>query len=358
MLLSIEQAPQQRKNITAPDHTSTIAITMSAFSNLTSLARSKLHSSLASGSRDNLSLHRWVLLKNSLTREDFSVNNSVYSTVSDSSDVDSFEDDDVDNMMDLEEDSYIAFLFPDPGYAPSPNASSEDDLSKENPEMSEAQWLDSLLEKLGDDEDDEDDLSVHSPSGVALDEHASSPSEPSSPTLSFNEELDLSTSPSDRGFVPYPPVLYPPFHPPLLFDIDSPHNYFHSARQPSTSSPCDSYHDIDDPFFSALPDTIEDTSDDETDSLATPSTRSRSSLNLSLDAHSPTSEPASIPLSFDCDNDKQIRHSPRREVEMSRKTTRVAVNPFYTYEVDPLPYSDGGSDSAVAAPIYGPYQFC
>lgn len=306
-------------------------------------------------------MHRWVLLKNSIIRDDYSASNPAYSTVSDNQDIDTADDDDVDSTMDLEEDSYIAFLFPDPGYASSPSATPDLDLSKDSGEMSEAQWLDSLLEKLGDDEDDEDvDLVVQSTSGTALDEQLSfSTSEPSSPTLSFNEDLDI--SPPNEGisrFVPYP-VPYPPFHPPLLFecDFDSLHEYYHSSQQPS-NSPCNPYHDIDDPYFSTMPDTIEDCSDDESDSLATPFSRSRSSLHLSLDA--PSTGPVSVPLPPDNSSTGKPRHqsSSALDARTAMKTDGEGQSPFYSYEVDPLPYPDMESDSAVVAPFYGPYQLC
>ena len=315
---------------------------MSPFKQLASLARSKLNSSLASGSRDNLSLHRWVLLKNSITREEFSPNSSLYSTVNDSTDVDSFEDDDVDAVVDPEEDSYFAFLFPDPGYASSPNAS-ELDSAKE-----EQQWFDSLYEELNSNEDDYDADSSNNSSNISF-----SNSEPSSPTLSLNEDLDTSSSPD---FVPYT-VPYSLSNPPLLLpgDIDTHHEGYQSPQQSSLSI-CSPYHDIDDPFFSVLPDTIEDTSDDETDSLATPFSRSRSSLNLSLDVQ--TSEAAAIPLPADnCDNDSKFRSYSKHAEHTVIKSRGEVPRPLSSYEVDPLPYPDMDSCSPVIAPIYGSYHF-
>ena len=163
-----------------------------------SLAHSKLRSAAhESGSRDNLSLHRWVLLKNSITTRD--VHDDVYSSDSDSTSnthsssssssssqststdhpesekvqtvsnqvVQSYPttvvadvgydvgEDDEDEEVDSIFDEYVpAYLFPDPGYAYAVAA-----VVPETDFASEDQWFDSLLETLGD-EDDEDEEAV------------------------------------------------------------------------------------------------------------------------------------------------------------------------------------------------------
>ncbi|KAJ7090037.1 hypothetical protein C8R43DRAFT_1092531 [Mycena crocata] len=113
-----------------PDHTMT-----SHSPNLSSLARSKLN--LSVDSKDSFSLHRWVLLKNSIIQ-------SLPLVAAPSSSAgavvlpdEEYADDEVDS-----------FMFPDAGKLV------EGPTAEVN--ASEAAWLDSLLETLG--EDDDDDL--------------------------------------------------------------------------------------------------------------------------------------------------------------------------------------------------------
>ncbi|KAH8117540.1 hypothetical protein DFH11DRAFT_1025608 [Phellopilus nigrolimitatus] len=289
---------------------------MSSFAaNFVSLARSKLHSSSGSGSRDNLSLHRWVLLKNSITHDDVYTGSNVSSAtlVSDAPNVDE-EDEEVDSDTD---EGMFAFLFPDPGDA----VTSADEGS-----VSEAQWLDSLLETLGDESEDSDaDLSMKCIAAIdSDDEQQCSRADADSSCSSLTDDF---ISPSPIA-VPYP-VPYPPFHPPLVrpFDLGSSDDSFFASHSDSYSPY--HHHDIEDPEGS-VPDAIEDTSDDESDVLSTPFSRSRSSLNLV--------DPASIPLPHD-------RHGPR---------IYSASDDFFSYEVDPLPYSEYNSDST--AHVYSPYH--
>lgn len=113
--------------------------------------------------------------------------------------------------------------------------------------------------------------------------------------------------------VPYP-VPYPPFHPPVIrsFELDS-----LTALDPSYVDPLP-YYDMDDVEDLAVPDAIEDTSDDESDVVSTPSLV-RSCSNSSL------VDPASIPLPA------ERRRRPQLQVYIDS----------YFYP-DPLPFRDDG----------------
>jgi len=302
---------------------------MSTIADFAFLARSKLHYSLASGSRDNLSLHRWVLLKNSINRDDLST-----STISNSSSFNDTPEPEAEEEADeevgnIDEDNMFSFLFPDPG-----DAESEDDGS-----ASEAQWLDSLLETLGDDGDD--DLDSKMPA-VTVDDEEHFQIESDSSSSSFAEYSQTDTGSPLISFkdgfasphriaVPYP-VPYPPYRPSLVnsFDLDSPPDLCCPYPRRGNSPP---YHDIDD---LSMPDTVEDSSDDESDSPTTPFTRSRTSLNLV--------DPASVPLPH------ERRPPARREPHIY-----TAADEFFSFEVDPLPYPDMDPDSTTAQ-VYTPFH--
>ncbi|PIL23809.1 hypothetical protein GSI_13560 [Ganoderma sinense ZZ0214-1] len=235
---------------------------------LFSMARSKLNTAMSSGAcRDSCSLHRWVLLKNSILRSrtvepvppkpDAGVQH-VYRR-----------HDDDEARDEVEED---AFMFPDPHAVGSRSAGCG---------ASEKQWLDSLLEDLGDDDDDfaYADGPGASSSSLPVDDD----DEPLSPLCSpMSSSDDLVGHPGllyqpPPIAIPYP-VPYPPVHPPLLSswlqldaDMHDPLPYF----------------DVDDDDF-CVPDAIEDTSDDESDALSTPFSRSMSSLS--------PPDPAAVPL--------------------------------------------------------------
>ena len=301
-------------------------------SNLATLARSKLQSAYAgSGSRDNLSLHRWVLLKNSINTSDVHSDRAARNTMSISDSPDSpggadsdadLEDEEVDSVID---EGVFNFLFPDPWDAVAP---------ADEGSASEEQWFNSLLQSLGDDDDYEDadaDVKMHIASADAsgdaeqLDDHSRAESE--SLCASCSEEYATPT-PSPIS-VPYT-VPYSPFHTSLAhpYKIDS-----HDCCFASDSSPYSHFHhhDIDD-SESSVPDAIEDTSDDESESVLTPFSRSRASLNLV--------DPASVPLPSD-----------RFEPQIYRGSSDL-----FPYEEDPLPYSDMTSESPG---VYSPYhQVC
>jgi len=293
---------------------------MSGFaSNLAFLARSKLRSSVANGSRGEVSLHRWVLLKNSLIHDDSRTSpDSNASIVPDIPEVEA-EDEEVDVDLDIDEDVF-AFLFPDPG----------DDLKSEgNANASEAQWLDSLLETLGDDDDEDIDIPGKGSMSALENEDQSQTVSTSS---SFAE--DPATPPGVSYAVSYPSDL---FHPPVSScNPDSQQHLYFFTGANGVYSPFD---DIDDGYLS-MPDAIEDTSDDESmDSPSTPFTRSRSSLNLV--------DPASVPLP---------RERPSSGIEPH---IYDAAEDFYPFDADPLPYPDVYAESPASFPVYGPfYQSC
>jgi len=273
---------------------------------LSTLARSKLHLSVG---KDSCSLHRWVLLKNSIVRS---------TTPSPSTSTVSLEkchvthvnatDDTEDEEVGCEEDD--TFLFPD-AYKLNSGA---------DPNVSEAAWLDSLLETLGDEDDYCAGNDVHV-SVIPVDDEDDSVSPLVSP-MSSSEDLvhqQLHYYPSPIA-VPYP-VPYPPYHPPLIrsFELDSLVSPL-DAGLPPYRDPLP-YHDMDDVEDLAVPEAIEDTSDDESDVVSTPSLL-RSSTNLAL------VDPASIPLPAE-------RRLPQLHIYVEPEDSQ-----FYPYELDPLPFRD------------------
>lgn len=237
-----------------------------------------------SSSRDNCSLHRWVLLKNSIIRS--TPSSSV--TTLDKTDVNPvyYEDDEV--CFEEEADS---FMFPD---ASRLNTCGGADAVT----TSEAEWLDSLLETLGD-EDEEADVNV-AILPVDDDDEDQSYSPMISPMSSSDDLMNQQPAyyPSPIA-IPYP-VPYPPFHPP-------------------ESSPYD-HDDVED---LSVPDCIEDTSDDETDTIRT------SSLV----------DPASVPL--------PAERTPRPQFYIYSNNSY-----FYPFELDPLPFPEDRLHS------YNLYQEC
>jgi hypothetical protein len=258
-------------------------------STLFSLARSKLQLSVSH--KDNCSLHRWVLLKNSINSPS-SLSSSAASTSDLSQHSYSEEDDDESSDEVLGSVTDHTFMFPDAGNFA--------DHSPKDAQSSEAQWLDSLLESLGDDDDD-DEFGADSDPQIATsateddDEHLFSPS--ASPLSSSDDlsHMQASSFFSSHHSVPYTapfPSLpdCPPYKP--SFDISL------SALPAPYEDPLP-YCVSDDVDDLAVPDAIEDTSDDESDAPQTPSLgRSTSPLSF-VDA-------ASIPLPPDRTN---LRHA-------------------------------------------------
>jgi hypothetical protein len=286
--------------------------------NLSLLARSKLHLSISG--KDSCSLHRWVLLKNSIVRSP-SQNHSTYTTTSQPEVNSAFNNDDGEEDDDAEEVlGFVgtdAFMFPDAGQLVSAPASS-------GTQSSEAQWLDSLLETLGDDDDDDDfhPDSDHQNSSLAVDDDEFPLYSPSVSPMSSSDSLHHQPAyfPSSVS-VPYP-VPYPPYQSPFLhaFPFDSSLPSLVSSVPAPYEVPLP-YHDEDDLENLQVPDAIEDTSDDESDAPTTPSLgRSSSSLSL-VDA-------ASIPLPPDR---SRLRHA-------SPRVYNSDDSYFYSLDIDPLPF--------------------
>jgi hypothetical protein len=276
---------------------------------LSILARSKLH--LSVGGKD--SLHRWVLLKNSIIRSSSSQPTSpVVLDKTDANPPDEGDNEDEEVCCEEEADS---FMFPD--------ASKLNSCGGADVNASEAEWLDSLLETLGDeDEDFNGDHDVH----VAILPADDDDDQPYSPLVSPMSSSDDLTNPQPAYYptpiaVPYP-VPYPPFHSPVIrsFELDS----LNSTLNPHLTSyedPLPYYDDMDDVEDLAVPDAIEDTSDDESDVISTPSLI-RSSSNSSL------VDPASIPLPVE-------RRRPQLHIYIDTDDSF-----YHPFEFDPLPFRE------------------
>ena len=279
---------------------------------LYSLARSKLH--LSTSSKDSSSLHRWVLIKNSIVNSLSSAPPPILP------DPHNDDDDDSDEVLDSAE-VVDSFMFPDAGKLVNESITEE-------AMASEAQWLDSLLETLGD--DDDDDFNVDSENNISTlptDDDEFPLYSPVVSPMSSSDDLPSESSfyPTSPISVPYP-VPYPPYHPPLI------HAYhFDTTFEPleplvsSFSAPYEDplpYYDLDD--LEDVPDAIEDTSDDESDAPTTPSL-GRSSSSLILD-------PASVPIP-PADRSSSLRHSdPRVYIDVD--------DHYFCFEIDPLPFPD------------------
>ena len=282
------------------------------------MARSKLQTAVSGGVRDSYSLHRWVLLKNSILHS-HTVDPAPSQADADVQHVYRHDDDEARDEM--EEDT---FMFPDPHTLGSRNATVGD---------SEKQWLDSLLEDLGDDDEDADVGTSISVLPVDDDDESLSPlCSPMSSSDDLVGHSSLFYQPPPIA-IPYP-VPYPPLHPPLVpswYQLDS---HDHDPLP---------YFDADDDVDGLpVPDAIEDTSDDESDALSTPYSQSMSSL-------SPI-DPASVPLPAER---RRLRGHPHVYVD-----TDDAY--FYPFELDPpLPFHDE-EHHLDAARVFRPplYQEC
>ena len=290
---------------------------------LAGIARSKLQLSVSSSTlRDTASLHRWVLLKNSIVRSQPSSPSS--STISEHSSVVGVPEDPTPKSVDRGSegntcDQSEAFLFPDPdalSYDYTPSSSPPSPKS----DASEAQWLDSLLESFSDEEEEDEPISTrHS---VSDDDQEYLFTSPSMSPLASSEDLTHHSSyyESPPISVPYP-IPYPPlFHPPLI-RLEEP-----LGRTTPLQDVGRPYYDVDELDDLSVPEAIEDTSDDESDSLTTPCRSATSFVNPSA-----SPDPASIPLP------PEVR-------------PRVYVNTdsayLYHFELDPLPFANDGHEYA------------
>ncbi|KAJ8521017.1 hypothetical protein ONZ45_g2244 [Pleurotus djamor] len=290
-----------------------------AFSELSTLARNKMHSSVSSKEK-SCSLHRWVLLKNSLIHSTPCLPSStahsgactpVKLSILDHQTDDVDEDEDDDSFLDGN-----SFMFPDAGQLGEKRVTSGN--------ASEAAWLDSLLQSLGDDEDEEEDLAISRTSDLPVEDDEELLLSPSLSPMSSSDDLPGGHS----AYLPTPisvtysyPVPYPPFHPPQIhsYDFESPnHASLPSFRQYEDPLP---YYEADDIDNLSVPDAIEDLSDDESDAPSTPSLGSRSSLT----------DPASIPSPIEASPAPHFRP----HVYIDNQDSY-----FYPFELDPLPFSD------------------
>ncbi|KAI1787553.1 hypothetical protein LXA43DRAFT_705828 [Ganoderma leucocontextum] len=185
------------------------------------LARSKLLQ--YSNKLESHSLHRWTLLKNSIVRS-HPVDPAPPEADADVQHHDVYRRHDDDEARD-EEGEEDTFMFPEPHPLGSHSA--------DGGPPSENHWLDSLLEDLGDDNNN----------------YASDVESPRGP----------SSLPVDDDDGPYPPI-----HPLLLPSGLQSHSVVHDPLPEF-----DADDDDDDDRF-CVPDAIEDTSDDESDALLTP----------------------------------------------------------------------------------------
>jgi len=275
---------------------------MTDTSSLSSLARSKLQQSLT---KESGSLHRWVLLKNSITRNPpltattFAVNQpDIHSAPLNGGDEEYEEE-----YGDEERDS---FLFPDAGKLL--------DSAEEDVPASEAQWLDSLLETLAD-EDGEDELSVDLQVSTSLmDDEEDLPLSPLISPMSSSDDLI-----NQSVYFPTPiPTSCPVSYPALLHAFDNPQPLMDSSYAEHALP----YRDIDDIEELSVPDAVEDTSDDESSAPPTPSLRDSASTLSPVD-------PASIPLP------PERRRRPHPQVYIRSDTTF-----FFPFELDPLPFAE------------------
>lgn len=275
---------------------------------LFNLARDKLQSVMGGGVKDSNSLHRWVLLKNSIVRSP-PLPPSVPAVAVVQADADSVYRRDEDTL-DYEQDT---FMFPDPHSL---------HIDAGDAGLSESQWLDALLAGLEEDEDE--DYKTSDPTSVPLpaDEDQEPLSPLYSPMSSSDDLVDQST------FYPYP-VPYPPLHPPLIpswYDLDASSDSIPPAPPSSLYDNPFPYCDVDELEDSPVPDAIDDTSDDESDALSTPSALSTSSL-------SPPGPTLSIPP-----RERSQLLFLRQVYVASDDSYMCAYEPECEFDSDPLPF--------------------
>ena len=294
---------------------------------LSQVTRSKLSLVTGGGAKDSCSLHRWVLLKNSITRSQ--PNSTVSCTPNNTSELiptytSDTGDEDEEVCFDSEHDS---FIYPDARKLLDSPCSVNDDSS-------ESQWFDSLLESLEfeDSKDSNEPVTLHV--GDDEDEDDLPPFTPSASPMSSTDDLAHPVYNNTPISMPYP-VVYPPYHPPMLSPLElQPLNTSLDSGYPpfNVALPYYAEDDIDD---LPVPDTVEDLSDDESDALSTPTTDARSS-SVSL------------------------VHPSARSSERSRYHVdhQVYVNANDSYfhcplELDPLPFPhDSANSSHVFERVY------
>jgi len=224
---------------------------------------------------------------------------------------------------DDEEEETDSFMFPDAGKL--------GDSKGVDATASEAEWLDSLLETLGDDGEDEfnvDSDTPITPTTPVDDDEDPLMSPLVSPLVSPSSSSDdLMNAPycAPPISIPYPvpyTVPYPPFHPPLIrsYELDSIFSPLDSSPLPY-DNPLP-YHDVDDLDDLAVPDAIEDTSDDESDATIPSVIQSSASSSLVHSTSTPLPEPR--------------RRRPQPHVYINSDEAPYG----YPFELDPLPFSE------------------
>lgn len=308
----------------SPPRKSMTSVSTTEPQSLFRMARSKLQSAIGSGVKDTCSLYRWVLLKNSMTH---STPSDAAAASSDKADVTCVYRPDVDQGR--EEDDEDAFMFPDPGEA-----------DAANPEQA---WVNSLLESLGDEDDDLVEEGTVSVTACPVDDDDEPLSPLCSPMSSSDDLVSHSSYYCNPHAIPFPyPIPYPPLRDSPLspwLEGESSRDSLIDARPPLYHDPLP-YYNVDDTEDLPVPDAIEDTSDDESDAPCTPFEQSTSSL-------SPV-DPAFIPL------------PPERRVHSLQPQVYIDTDDsyFYPFELDPVPPHDANAVDPARAFHPSVYQEC
>lgn len=289
------------------------------------MSRNKPLSSAGSGNKRD-SLYRSVLLKNCFSRSQLMDATSISAEKPSSAATQCRQD---EQHEETRADEVNTFVFPDPDVMLG---------SRNGPNDIENQWLDSLLESLGKD----DDFETEVVSGLPADEDDELLSPLYSPMSSSDDLVDH----SDLYSIPVPyPVPYPPVHAPpvpVWFDLPpstpTPSSDSVEAGSPLYDDPLPYYY-ADDVEDMPVPDAIEDTSDDESDAPSTPSTQSTSSASPS------STHPDSVSsVSPAAPTERQPLHS-RPHVYIDAESSY-----FYPFHFDS--FSSADSVRAYHHPIY------
>ena len=284
---------------------------------LSSLTKSKL-------SLNSLSLHRWVLLKNSIQHHHHPTEPTP------------IDDDDepvakaaavvvaaaaaatVAAQAEAEAQA-AAFMFPDAGRF----------LGANDAQMREAQWLDELLESLGEEDDDEDE--------------ESSDDDEDRPSLNAVEDD-----------VDYTPLVSPVSSLDDLSNSTHHHHHHHPHYNYSFQDDALPYYDAEeeeDYTMASVPDAIDDTSDDETcsDAPTTPSL-GRSSNSFMLPPHPP---PGGHPHPLSETRTHHDSHPHSRPTPPPTTTTTTTTSTMTRPRHHPRVYAVDDSDS----PIHNSYFY-
>lgn len=287
---------------------------------LFTMAHSKLHAAI--GGKDNCNLHRWVLLKNSVFRSQSPPTPSALNGPSSPVCVcsEGVADDEEDRGEVEESDS---FMFPD--------ASKLIPQGGADMTASEAEWLDSLLETLCEGEQDEFCAGSDVQVSVAVEEDDDTSLSPLTSPMSSSDDLLNHQAPCSTSTAVSYPVPYPPFHPPLVHPYELGPVIESPLISPPPAYDSVSRYDMDELDDLSVPEAIEDTSDDESDALSTPSLGRSSHLFFGTS------------LSGE-------RRQQRSQLDVYIRTTGSV---FDRFELDPLPFPDEDNFNS-----YNVYEEC